>query len=144
MKLKISIYTRLVFWITLLVLLLFGAVLFVIQIREARILQDEAQARALLQARYVADANLQSLSHQDDQAIQDYVDTHCTGDLAYIVVYRRDGQPAAWNALIRSHGELVSASLLGDAMTPEESASEMRTLVLQGEPVRVYEVEVSA
>ena len=110
MRLKISIYTRLVFWITLLVVLLFGAVLFVIQIREAKILQDESETRALLQARYVADANLQSLLHQDSPAIQAYVDTHCTGDLVYIVVYDRQGQPAAWNALIRDHGDLVSTS----------------------------------
>ncbi len=144
MKLKISIQTRLVFWITALVLLLFGAVLFVIQIREAKILQDEAKARALLQARYVADANLIPLSHTDWPAIQDYVDTHCTGDLAYMIVYDRSGQAGASNTLLRSHGEIVSASLLGDAMTNEESASEMRRLVLEGKPVRVYEVEVSA
>jgi len=140
-KLKISIYTRLVFWITLLVCLLFGAVLFVIQIREARILRDETEARALLQARYMADANLQNLLRQDWQAVQKYVDDHTVGDVVYIVVYDRDGQPAASNAGIRSHGELVSTSLLRDAMTPEESASEMKRLVLQDEPVRVLEVE---
>jgi signal transduction histidine kinase len=140
-KLKISIYTRLVFWITLLICLLFGAVLFVIQIREARILRDETEARAFLQARYMADANLQNLSRQDWQAVQKYVDGHIAGDLIYIVVYDQAGQPAVWNTLVRSHGELASGSLLGDAMTPEESASEMKRLVLQDEPVRVLEVE---
>ncbi len=144
MKLKISIYTRLVFWITLLVFLLFGAVLFVIQIREAKILQDETESRALLQARYIADANLQSLSHQDWQAVQKYVDEHIVADLAYIVIYDRDGRPAAWNPLIRDHGDIVSTSLLGDAMTQEESASETKRLVLREEAVRVLEVEVFA
>jgi signal transduction histidine kinase len=144
LKLKISIYTRLVFWITLLVFLLFGAVLFVIQIREAKILQDETESRALLQARYIADANLQSLSHQDWQAVQKYVDEHIVADLAYIVVYDRDGRPAAWNPLIRDHGDIVSTSLLGDAMTQEESASETKRLVLREEAVRVLEVEVFA
>ncbi|MCX6572596.1 MAG: ATP-binding protein [Candidatus Aminicenantes bacterium] len=141
MKLKISIYTRLVFWITLLICLLFGAVLFVIQIREARILRDETEARALLQARYMADANLQNLSRQDWQAVQKYVDGHIAGDLIYIVVYDRAGQPAVWNTLVRSHDELASGSLLGDAMTPEETASETKTLVLGGETLRVLEVE---
>jgi signal transduction histidine kinase len=140
-NLKISIYTRLVFWITLLVCLLFGAVLFVIQIREAKNLQDETETRALLQARYMADASLQSLSHQDWQAVQKYVDEHSTGDVAYIVVYDREGQPAAWNALIRDHSEIVSTSLLTGAMIPEETASEMKRLVLRDEPVRVLEVE---
>jgi signal transduction histidine kinase len=141
-KLKISIYTRLLFWITLLVLLLFGAVLFVIQIREAGILQAETKARAFLQARYMADANLQSLSLQDWRAVQTYVDVHTTGDLVYMVVYDRDGQSAASSELIRSHGELVSTSLLAGAMTSEESASEIKRLVLLGEPIRILEVEV--
>jgi len=143
-KLKISIYTRLVFWIALLVCLLFGAVLFVIQIREAKILQDETKSRALLQARYIADANLQNLSHQDQPAVQKYVDEHSIGDVAYIVIYNRDGQPAAWNALIRPHGEIVSTSLLEDDLSLEESATETKRLVLNDKPVRVLEAEVFA
>ena len=142
MKLKISIYTRLVFWITLLVFLLFGAVLFVIQIREAGILQAETETRALLQARYMADANLQNLLLGDVQAVRKYVDDHITGDLVYMVVYDRGAQPVAWNTDIRSHGELVSTSLLADDMAADESASEIKRLVLRDAPVRVLEVEV--
>jgi signal transduction histidine kinase len=142
-KLKISIYTRLVFWIALLVCLLFGSVLFVIQIREAKILRDETEARAFLQARSMADANLRSLSLNDSRAIQKYVDDHSIGDLTYIVVYDGKGKPVAWNKLIQPHGEIVSTSLLED-MTPEESALEMRSLVIHDQPVRVLEVEVSA
>lgn len=141
---KISIHARLLFWITLLVLLLFGAVLFVIQIREAKILQDETEARAVLQARYIADANLRSLTLQDWQAVREYVEAHSAGDIVYIVVYDQDGQPAAWNDLVRDQGEIVSASLLQDVLTAEESASRTRRLTLRGSPVRVREVEVPA
>jgi len=143
-KLKVSIYARLLFWITLLVFLLFGAVLFVIQIREARILQAETEARASLQARYIADANLQSLSLQDWQAIQKYVDSHTVNDLVYIVVYDRGGQPAVWNDLVRDHGEIVSESLLDNALSPDETASRIRRLTLRQVPIRVREVEVPA
>ncbi|MEN6561229.1 MAG: ATP-binding protein [Acidobacteriota bacterium] len=144
MRLKVSIYTRLLFWITLLVFLLFGAVLFVIQIREAKSLQAETAARASLQARYIADANLQSLTLQDWQAIQRYVDAHSAGDLVYIVVYDRAGQPAVWNDPVRDRSEIVSESLLEDAMSPDETASRNRRLVLRGAPVRVLEVEAFA
>jgi signal transduction histidine kinase len=146
-KLKITIYKRLVFWTTLLVFLLFGAVLFVIQIREADILREETEARALLQARYVADANLQSLILQDWRAIQNYVDTHITGDLAYIIVYDRTGQAQAWNALIRPHADVVSTSLLGkveEVLTPEDNASGTRRLQLLDKQVRILEFEVPA
>ena len=144
MKLKVSIHARLLFWITLLVVLLFGAVLFVIQIREARILQDETEARARLQARYIADANLRSLTLQDWQAVREYVEAHSVGDLVYIVVYDRAWQPAAWNELVRDQGGIVASSLLEDALTPEETVSQTRRLVLRGTPVRVREVEVPA
>ncbi|MBN2265033.1 MAG: HAMP domain-containing protein, partial [Candidatus Aminicenantes bacterium] len=144
MRLKVSIYTRLVFWITLLVALLFGAVLYVIQIREAKILLDETRARAFLQARYIADANLQSLSLYDWPAVQRYVDDHVTGDMAYIIVYGREGRPVAWNPLIRDHSDIVSTSLLRDPLTPDETASEMKRLRLRDEPVRILEIEVPA
>jgi signal transduction histidine kinase len=141
-KLKVTIYSRLVFGMTLLMVLLFGAVLFVIQIREARILRGEAEARALIQARLVADANLQALSHQDTQALQDYVDRQRLGDLAYIVVYDRQGRAQAWNDVLRPHADLVATSRLGEPMTNEETASQNLRLVLDGKPVRIYEVEV--
>ena len=144
MKLKITIYTRLVFWITFLVLLLFGAVLFVIQMREAGILQDATMARALLQARYVADANLQSLVRQDWDAVQEYVDAHIAGDLAYIVVYDRSGEPRAANAAIRAHGDVLATTLLAEDAAEEESASEEKRLQLQEGPVRILEIEVPA
>jgi len=140
-KLKVSIYTRLVFWITLLVLFLFGAVLFVIQIREARILEDETRTRAELQARAMADYNTPNLYRSDWEAVQKYVETHITGDLVYIVVYDRDGRPAASSPLIRPHSAVVATSLLGDTLTPDETATETKTLVLEGETVRVLEVE---
>jgi signal transduction histidine kinase len=141
-KLKITIYTRLVFWITLLVLLLFGAVLFVIQMREAAILRDATRARALLQARYVADANLQSLVRQDWDAVQEYVDAHIAGDLAYIVVYDRPGEPRAANEAIRAHGDVLATTLLAEDAAEDESASEEKRLQLREASVRILEIEV--
>jgi signal transduction histidine kinase len=140
-KLKISIYARLVFWITLLVLALFGSVLFVIQNRAARLLMDETETRAQLQARDMADANLTSLIRQDWPALEKYIEEHVGEDLVYMVVYDREGQPAASTPLIRPHGEIVSTSLLRDALTPDETASERKALELGGEPVRLLEVE---
>jgi signal transduction histidine kinase len=142
MKLKISIYTRLVFWITLLVCLLFGAVLFVIRIREAKILQDETESRAVLQARHMADANLQSLVRQDWAAVQKYVDEHAVGDLAYIVFYDRLGRPQAANEDIRRIRPVFDTSLFGDYVNADDSAAEWKRIVLQDEEVRILEVEV--
>ena len=142
MTIKISIYTRLVFWITLLVFLLFGAVLSVIRVREANVLQDETESRAVLQARYLADANLLSLVRQDWTAVQKYVEQHTAGDLAYIVVYDRQGEQRAAGGDIRPYGLVVGESLFGDYVNPDDSAAEWREIRLGDEKVRILEVEV--
>lgn len=142
MKLKISIHTRLVFWIALLVCLLFGTILFVIRIREAKILQDETESRAVLQARYLADASLQSLVRQDWAAVQKYVDEHTAGDLAYIVYYDRLGGAQAASGDIRPNRDILEESLFGEYVNADDSAAEWREIVLRGEVVRVLEIEV--
>jgi signal transduction histidine kinase len=140
-KLKISIYTRLVFWIALLVCLLFGAVLFVIQRREAQTLFEETRTIAFLQAKYMADANVQSLLRTDQDAIQKYVDGHVSDDMPYIVFYDREGRPYAANALIQSHGDIFAASQFEDDVTADADVSEMKRIQLQGQWLRILEVE---
>ena len=142
MKLKISIYWRLVFWITLLVLLLVGAVLFVVQRREAAILSVEAEARAVLIAESLRDANYESLFRRDRDAIQDYVDAHSSESLPYIVFYDRDGRYAA-SPLVRAREDIDSGSrITEDAAPGDPPFSEERAIDLQGRRVRVREVEL--
>ena len=143
MKLKISIYTRLVFWITLLVCLLFGAVLFVIQSREAAILSDEAEARAVLLAESMRDANFQSLFRPDQNAIQQYVDGHAGDDMPYIIFYDRAGQRYVANQLVRERGDIDQGSRVPDGTTRDDPPfSEEMQIQLQGRRVRVREVEI--
>jgi signal transduction histidine kinase len=143
MRLKISIYWRLVFWITLLVFFLFGAVLFVIQRREAAILSAEAEARALLIAESLRDANYQSLFRLDRDAIQDYVDTHAGEDLPYIVFYDRAGRPYVLSPLVRAREDIDPGSRLPlDAAPGDPPYSAERDIQIQGRRVRVREIEI--
>jgi signal transduction histidine kinase len=143
MRLKISIYWRLVFWITLLVLLLVGAVLFVIQRREAAILSAEAEARALLIAENLRDANYDSLFRLDRDAIQDYVDGHSSEDLPYIVFYDKFGQSYVTSPLVRTHENIDPGSRIPEDAAPGDPLfSEERELDLQGRTVRVREIEI--
>ncbi len=143
MKLKISIYTRLVFWITLLVCLLFGAVLFVIQSRDAAILSDEAEARAVLLAESMRDANFQSLFRPDQEAIQRYVDEQTDGDMPYIVFYDRAGQRFVASELVRVREDIDQGSRVPKEVTREDPPfSEERQIQLLGQRVRVREVEI--
>jgi len=143
MKLKISIYTRLVFWITLLVCLLFGAVLFVIQSRDAAILSDEAEARAVLLAESMRDANFQSLFRPDRDAIQQYVDGHAGDDMPYIIFYDRAGRRFVANQLVRAREDIDQGSRIPDEVTRDDPPfSEEKQIQLQGQSVRVREIEI--
>jgi signal transduction histidine kinase len=143
MKLKISIYSRLVLWITLLVFLLFGAVLLVIQISAERILSDEMKNRAELQARYLADANFLSLMRSDRDAIQRSVDAMAGGEILYIVFYDREGEPFAADRTARSDEGILRGSRLGnDTTRADPPFSEVKRIQHQGAWVRIREVEL--
>lgn len=142
-RLKISIYTRLVFWITLLVFLLFGAVLFVIQASAEKILSDEMRNRAELQARYLADANFLSLMRGDRDAIQRSVDGKTGGEILYIVFYDRFGEPLAADRNARADEGLLRRTHLADFVTRADPPfSELRRIEREGETVRIREVEM--
>ncbi len=144
MKLKISISTRLVFWITLLVCLLFGAVLVVIQGREAAILSEEAEARALLLAESMKDANFQSLFRWDRAAIQRYVDDHIDEDMPYIVFYDKLGRPYVAGELVPGQGALEPGSRLPEDLVRDDPPfSEEKVIQVRGRGLRVREVEIA-
>lgn len=143
MAFKVSIYSRLVFWITLLVFLLFGAVLFVIQASAQRILSDEMRNQAELQARYLADANFLSLMRGDRDAIQRSVDARAGGEILYIVFYDRSGEPLAADRNARADESILRASHIGDFATRADPPfSEVKRTEIGGDPVRVREVEL--
>jgi signal transduction histidine kinase len=143
MKLKISIYWRLLFWITLLVVFLVAAVLFVVQRREADILSAEAQARAVLIAESLRDANFESLIRSDRDAIQEYVDGHAGENLPYIVFYDQAGEPYVASPLARAREDIAPASSIPEDAAPEDPPfSEQRAIDLAGGQIRVREVEI--
>jgi len=133
----------LVFWITLLIFLLFGAVLFVIQVSAERILSDEMKDRAELQARYLADANFLSLMRTDSDAIQRSVDAKTGGEIVYIVFYDRYGEPLAADRTARADERLLRQTHLADFVTRADPPfSELRRIEREGNTLRIREVEM--
>jgi signal transduction histidine kinase len=141
-KPKISIYTRLVFWITLMVCLLFGAVLFVIQKREAQTLFEETKSRAFLQAKHIADATQPSLARPDQMAIQSYADDNVRDDIYYIVFYDRDDRPYVISSAIRDRQDLFRESRIDSDVTRDDPPfSQERNVAFEGRELRLLEVE---
>jgi signal transduction histidine kinase len=141
-KIKLSIYKRLILWITVLVCILFGAVLFIIQRREVATLFDQARSQALLVAQYLKQLNLQLLARYDRDAIQANVDGEVNDTLPYIVFYDRSGKPFVASALVRSQAEILGSSHFDEDIQRGAEDVERRRVLLQGQWLRVLEVEI--
>lgn len=142
MELKLSIYKRLVFWITVLVFVLVGAVLFVIQRREVQTLFEQARGRAVLIATFMAEINQQPLVRYDTETIQANIDQQVGDQLPYIIFYDRSGSPFAANALVRSQDDILGRSHFDEDVQPDAEFTESRRVLLQGRSLRILEVEI--
>jgi len=140
-KLNVSIYTRLVFWITFLLLILIGAVLFVIQRMEARTLFEEARVRAELEAGHMAEINLSRLVLSDRSAVQEYVDARVSDDIPYIVFYDKEGRPVAANEFVRSFESIYRSSGFDMNAVPGDVEFARRRIRVGDRWLRVLEVE---
>lgn len=142
MKLKLSISQRLVIWITFLVFILFGAVLFIIQRREVQTLSEQASSRAVQTAQYMRQLNLQPLVRYDKDAILTNVDSQVDNDLPYIIFYDRSGTPFVANDLVRSRADILGRSHFAEDVQPGAQFTETRRVLLQDQELRVLEVEI--
>jgi signal transduction histidine kinase len=142
LKFHISIQSRLVLSITLLVGVLFGSVLFVIQRREVRTLYEETMARATLVAQYMADMNLQPLKIYDQSQIQASVDARVSEQLPYIVFYDRSGTPFVANAAAKSDLDILGRSHFDDDVGPGTRFTVSRRVKVQDHWLRVLELEI--
>jgi signal transduction histidine kinase len=140
-RIRLSIYKRLVFWITLLVCLLFGAILFVIQGREVRTLSEQTRIRAVLIAQYMKQLNLQPLVRYDKDAIQVSIDGQVDEQLPYIIFYDRSGTPLVANDLVRSLPEVMGHSHFADDVQPGALFTQARRVRFEDQSLRILEVE---
>ncbi len=143
MGLKLSITKRLILWISMLVFVLFGAVLFVIRVWVFQALRSQAETEVQLNAQYMRQQNLQPLSRSDWPAIEDNIDQQVSDQLPYIVFYDRSGEPRAANPLVRSRSDILGRSGLGEDVRPDEPVQPVeKKVLLDGRQVRVLEVEI--
>ena len=142
MKLRLSISQRLVAWMTVLLCILFGAVLFIIQKREVRTLFDETRTRAVLMARYMADINRQPLVRNDADTIRKNIDDKVSDQLPYIIFYDRSGEPLVANAFARAHPDILSRSHFDEDVAPDALFFDTQQILAKGRSLRVLEVEI--
>lgn len=142
LRIRSSISTRLVVWISLLISVLFVLMLLVIEQREVRILMDETRTRAVLFANYMADVNLQPLVRYDRQAMEQNIESRVGPDVPYVVFYDREGAPLAFNESIKDARDIVCCTRVPDDAERDYRTMTVRRLPWAGDSLRVLEVEM--
>ncbi len=139
---RISIYVQLVFWTSVIILLLMFGVLYVIQSREVKAIYQEKRERGLVMVRYISEMNVRSLVLGDLESIDENISGLIREDLAYVIFYDADSKPLVVSPSVADNAEVINqTSCAGEVSAGDVFYSTIR--LGQGRSLQeVMEVEV--
>lgn len=115
---RISIYVQLVFWTSVIILLLMFGVLYVIQTREVKAIYQEKRERGLVMVRYISEMNFRSLVLGDLESIDENISGLIREDLAYIIFYDADSKPVVVSQSIADNAEVINQTSCAGEVSP--------------------------
>jgi len=142
MKLRISLQTRFIIWIAVLLIFLVGAVLWVIEKREVNTIFEESKNKGVLLARNLAELNFQSLINYDLEPIQASIAEQLDEKLLYVVFFDRTAAAIVYNREISDRKELWCCSRLQGVALPGSVDAQAKNVFLAGKIQRVLEIEI--
>ena len=129
-------------WITLLLVFLVGAILWVIEKREVQTIFEESKNKAVLIARNMADINLRSLLIWDVDAIQSNIRDEVNDKLLYAVFYDRFATPLVFNREIADQKGIYCCSRLQGNARKDSVFFQAQDVFLAKKIREVLEVEI--
>jgi len=142
MSSRMSLRTRLTIWVTVLIVFLVVAVLWVIQVREVDTIFEEQVNKGVLIARNAADANLRLLLAYDIEEIQSDLQSRIDAKVLYAVIYDRFGTPVSYTNEIADRKEITTESRLQGDANPDSVYAQPRDVFFGRRIQRVLEIEI--
>lgn len=139
---RISLHTRFMVWITLLLVFLVVSILFIIEKREVNTIFEESKNKGLLIAKNMADRNLQSLLYLGIEDIQENIEGRVDDKLLYVVFYDRFATPVVYTKLIADRKDIYCCSNLQGNILKDSSFSQARDIYFAKKLQRILEVEI--
>ncbi len=115
---RISIGLQLVFWTSVIILLLMFGVLYIIQTREVKAIYQEKRERGLVMVRYISGMNLRSLVLGDLESIDENISGLIREDLAYVIFYDADSKPVVVSESIADNSEVINQTSCAGEVSP--------------------------
>lgn len=142
MNLRLSLHTRFMLWITLLLVFLVVSILFIIEKREVNTIFEESKNKGLLIAKNIADRNYQSLLSWSIQDIQENIEAQIDDKLLYIVFYDLYATPLVYNKRITDRKDIYCCSHLQGNARQDISFSLARDVYFARKIQRILEIEI--
>ncbi len=139
---RISLHTRFMVWITLLLVFLVVSILFIIEKREVNTIFEESKNKGLLIAKNMADRNLQSLLYLGIEDIQENIEGQIDDKLLYVVFYDRFATAVVTTKLIADRKDIHCCSNLQGNIFKDSSFSQARDIYFAKKLQRILEVEI--
>ncbi|MDH5468510.1 MAG: HAMP domain-containing histidine kinase, partial [Candidatus Aminicenantes bacterium] len=87
MKLRISLQTRFMIYVIVLLCVLATLILFIIEKREIKAIFEEQKNMGILTAKYIANLNSQPLIQWDEEGVEESIEEEIDEKLIYIAIY---------------------------------------------------------
>jgi sensor histidine kinase regulating citrate/malate metabolism len=144
MKLRISLQTRFMLYVIVLLCVLATLILFIIEKREIKAIFEEQKNMGLLTAKYIANLNSQPLIQWDEEGVEESIEEKIDEKLIYIAIYDKFRTPFAASRFIKDYEETYRFSRLGMEVNEDSVFSQRKRIVdkATGQILRILEIEI--
>jgi signal transduction histidine kinase len=110
MKVSLSLRTRFILAVLVLLVVLGSLIMFVIEQREVRAINEEQMSRGFIETKYLFQLNREEFLNYDAAGMEQNIRNQIDDDLIYIVFYNRENRPLAANDFVKQHPEIYEKS----------------------------------
>ena len=139
---KISLYTRFMGAVAVLLVLLVVSILFVIEKSEVQTYYELSRNTGIVMAQHIVNLNLRLILFWDLETIKKNIDDLISEKVIYIIFYDRNNTPLAANDFIQKYESIFCCSRLSGDITPDSAFTEAKTLKTGDHLLRILEVEI--
>lgn len=143
-RFRMSLQTRFMVYVTVLLAILVATIILVIGEREVKAIFEEAKNRGILIARNIAYLNLEPFLYWDEDGVKRNVEEQIDEKLIYVVFYSRFNQPFVGNDFIQKYEDIYNTSNLPQNADKDSCFFESKSIKDKGagRVFRVLEIEV--
>jgi signal transduction histidine kinase len=140
-RIKISLYTRFMSAITVILIFLVGSILFLVERREVRTIFEESKIRGILTAQNIANLNLEGMKYWAIGDVKASIEQSVSDTLIYIVIFNKYRQPWVFTDSVGGD-EDIKMSRLPAKLDENVSASRRLDFKANGKSLPVIEIEI--